>query len=82
MYTLPISTPRFKSIIFYQNIPKIKIFLQKIANFSSAGGSASRPPNTASPLRIPGYAPASRSHEIATEYHIAWPRRCLPYATF
>ena len=24
-----------------------------------------------------------RSHEIALEYHITWPRRCLlPYATF
>ena len=23
-----------------------------------------------------------RSHEIASEYHITWPRRCLLYATF
>ena len=23
-----------------------------------------------------------RSHEIASEYHITWPQRCLPYATF
>ena len=23
-----------------------------------------------------------RSHEIASEYNIAWPRRCLPYTTF
>ena len=22
------------------------------------------------------------SHETASEYHITWPRRCLPYATF
>ena len=22
-----------------------------------------------------------RSHEIASEYHITWPRQCLPYAT-
>ena len=35
--------PRFKSIIFYQNSPKIKLFLKKNAKFSSAGGSA---PNT------------------------------------
>ena len=26
---------------------------------------------------IPG-----RSHEIALKYHITWPRRSLPYATF
>ena len=23
-----------------------------------------------------------RSHEIASDYHITWPLRCLPYATF
>ena len=23
-----------------------------------------------------------QSIEIASEYHITWPRRCLPYATF
>ena len=23
-----------------------------------------------------------RSHEIASEYRITWPRQCLPYATF
>ena len=31
--------PRFKSLIFYQNSSKIKLFLQKKAKFSSAGGS-------------------------------------------
>ena len=36
--------PRFKSIIFYQNSSKIKLFLQKNAKFSSAGGFAPRPP--------------------------------------
>ena len=36
--------PRFKSIIFYQNIPKMKLFLQKNAKFSSAGGFAPKPP--------------------------------------
>ena len=41
---LPISRPRFKSIICYQNSPKIKLFLQKHAKFLSAGGTASRPP--------------------------------------
>ena len=46
-FALPISMPRFKSIIFYQYSPKIKLFLKKNAKFSSAGGSAPRPPNTA-----------------------------------
>ena len=73
MFALPISKPRFKSIIFNQNSPKIKLFLQKNAKFSSAGGSAPRPPclrrlgalppdpQNSSPLRISGYAP--RSHK-------------------
>ena len=41
---LTISMPRFKCNIFYYNCPKIKLFLQKNAKFSSAGGSAPRPP--------------------------------------
>ena len=44
MFALPISMPRFKSIIFYQNKPKIKLFLQKNAKFSSAGASAPSAP--------------------------------------
>ena len=43
MFAPPISKPRFKSIIFNQNSPKIKLFLQKNAKFSSAGGSAPDP---------------------------------------
>ena len=46
-FALPISMPRFESIIFYQNSTKIKLFLEKNAKFSSAGGSAPRPPHTA-----------------------------------
>ena len=33
MFALPISKQRFKSIIFYQNSLKIKLFLQKNAKF-------------------------------------------------
>ena len=44
MFALPISKPRFKSIAFNQNSPKIMLFLQKNAKFSSTGGSAPRPP--------------------------------------
>ena len=44
MFALPISKPLFKGIIFYnQNSPKIKLFLQKNAKFSGAGGSAPDP---------------------------------------
>ena len=63
--------PRFKSIISYYNSPKIKLFLQKNAKFSSDGGSVPRPlasggwglrpqtPKIAPPMRISGYAPDS-----------------------
>ena len=47
MFALPISKPRFKNIIFYQNSRKIKLLLQKNAKFSSAGGfcgQSSQPP--------------------------------------
>ena len=46
---------RFKSIIFYQYSPKIKLFLKKNAKFSSAGGGAPRPPKQHPQLRISGY---------------------------
>ena len=39
--------PHFKSIIFYQNSSKLKLFLQKNAKLLSAGGSAPRPPKRA-----------------------------------
>ena len=41
--------PRFKRFIFYQYSPKIKLFLKKNAKFSSAGGSASKPPKQPPP---------------------------------
>ena len=52
-FALPISLPRFKSIIFYQYSPKIKLFLKKNAKFSSAGGSA---PQTPVPPAAGGFA--------------------------
>ena len=42
--------PRFKSIIFYKNSSKIKLFLQKNAKFLSAWGSAPRPPKQPLPI--------------------------------
>ena len=51
--------PRFKSIIFYQYSPKIKLFLKKDTKFSSAGNSAPRPPKQPPQLRISGYVPAA-----------------------
>ena len=44
MFAQPISMPRFKSIIFDQNRPKTKLFLQKNAKLSNAEGSTSRHP--------------------------------------
>ena len=44
MFALPISKPRLKALFFNQNSPKMKLFLQKNAKFSSTGGSAPRPP--------------------------------------
>ena len=54
----------------------MKLFLQKNTKFSSAGGSAPRPPclrrldalpplNTAPQLRISGYAPAQYSSAVS-----------------
>ena len=66
MFALPIIKPRFKSIIFNQNSPKIKLFLQKNAKFSSAGGFAPKPPcfrrlgdlpPNPQPLATGGFAP-------------------------
>ena len=37
MFALSISKPRFKSIIFNQNSPKMKLFLQKMQNFRALG---------------------------------------------
>ena len=48
MFALPISMPRFKSIIFYQNSPKIKLFWQKNAKILSAALGAPPPDSRAS----------------------------------
>ena len=39
---LPISMPRFKSIIFHQYSPEIKLFFKKMQNFQALGAP---PPN-------------------------------------
>ena len=43
-FALLISMPSFNSNNFYQNRPKIKLFLLKNTKFWSARGSARRPP--------------------------------------
>ena len=51
--------PRLKSINFYQNKPKIELFLQK--KIFKCWGLCLRPPNTApSQLQISDYAPDTR----------------------
>ena len=42
LIALPISMPRFKSIIFHQYSPKIKLFKKKMQNFQALGAP---PPN-------------------------------------
>ena len=67
--------PRFKSIIFYYNSPKIKLFLQKNAKFWSAGGSSPTP----SCLRRLGAPPPDPqdSPPIANFWLRAWILVCL-----
>ena len=58
--------PRFQSINFYQNKPKIKLFLQKIKVFwpikaFDGWGRGFQTPETAPPpLQISGYAPNTK----------------------
>ena len=54
MFALPISMPRFKSINFYQNSPKIKLFLQKNAKFFVCWGLF---PQTPVPAAAGGFPP-------------------------
>ena len=76
---------------FYQNSPKLKLFLQKNAKTLSAGGFPPRPPlasgdwglrpqaaNTQPPpLQIPGYAPAIPGYAPASGD--SWLRACMAY---
>ena len=57
MFALPISKPRFKSIIFYQNSPQIKLVLQKkMQNLRALGAPPPDPKTAPPPLEISGYA--------------------------
>ena len=56
MFAFPISIPRFKSFIFHQNSPKIKLFLKKKCKILKRWGLRPQTPITASQLRISGYA--------------------------
>ena len=65
----------FQSIIFHQNSPKIKLILKKKnAKFSSAGGSAPRPPKQPPQLRISGCAPATL---CTINYHMGFLSFCF-----
>ena len=66
MFVLPISKHVLKALFFDQNSPKMKLFLKKIQNFRSAGGSVPRPPclrqlgalpPNPQPLAAGGFAP-------------------------
>ena len=56
MFALPISKPLLKSLFFNQNSPKMKLFLQKHAKFSSLRRLGALPPNPQPPA-AGGFAP-------------------------
>ena len=66
MFALPISKPRLKALFFNQNIPKIKLFLQKNAKFSSARGGWGLCPHTPSLRRLPPLASGGWGHRPHT----------------
>ena len=61
VFTLLICMPRFNSIKFYQNRPKIKlVFVKNRQNFRALGALPLDPRNSPPfPLQISGYAPES-----------------------
>ena len=75
---LSISMPRFKSIVFYYNSPKIKLFLQKNAKFSSAERWGLCPPTPSLRNRIIDATIFSCTHfqilnrSFTTKHQIAW----------
>ena len=73
-FALSISMPRFKSIIFNQNSPKIceknNLFVKKNAKFSSAGSYALRPLCL---RRLGASPPDHHTHPPIANF---WPRTC------
>ena len=69
MFAMPISMPRFKSNIFNQNSPKIKLFLfERWGQWPPAAGGF--PPNQAPPWRIFSYAPGCSQNFGAKHMHM------------
>ena len=63
MFALPIFMQLLKTTICFIKIAvKLGYFYQKNAKFSSAGGSALRPPNQPPPLQIFSYAPSCQQN--------------------
>ena len=58
MFALPVSKPRFKSIVFFIKIAlKLSYFCKKMQNFWALGAPPPDPHKQPLPLRISGYAP-------------------------
>ena len=76
-FALPISMPRFKSIIFYQYNPKIKLFLKKKCKIFKRWGLR---PQTPVPPAAGGFAPrppiASGSWGLCPQTPKTAPRNC------
>ena len=77
MFALPISKPRFKSVNFYQNIPKIKLFLQKNAIFfvwwglrpqNPVPSEAGALPLDSQPPAAGGFAPRPPKHPLISNF--------------
>ena len=75
---LPISIPRFKSNIFYCHTPKIKLFLQKKAKFSSAWAPPPDPRASGGWGLCPQAPPASGSWGLRPQTPIALRRLGAP----
>ena len=72
-FVLLISMPHFQSINFYENRPKIKLFLQKYPKFSSAGAPPKIYKTAPPPLQTFGYAPNTRCVLLSSYFQVLEP---------
>ena len=71
VFAVLISMPRFESNNLYQTRPKIKVLLEKISKFLSAGCFAPRPPLASGGWAPPPYQKQQPSHYKFLALHLA-----------
>ena len=90
-FALPISMPRFKSIIFYQYSPKIKLFLKKKCKIFKRWGLRPQTPRHSPPqLRIFGFVLPTlcivynrmEARSFCFEQFFLHPFSCKPYDVY